>query len=133
MVSNFVHFYHCEDVARGYNEGRIYALEYRYAGDEKMNFNEDKLLLALDKGINDMENGRELPLDDAFEMVDRLIKYKGFQAKVHFDDEDNLYVGEVIDILDSVNFPGTTMDEAERVFPKSIDNYLKLRNELKGR
>ncbi len=24
MVPNFVHFYHCEDVARGYNEGRIY-------------------------------------------------------------------------------------------------------------
>ena len=91
------------------------------------------LLRALDKGIDDMENGRELPLDDAFEMVDRLIKYKGFQAKVHFDDEDNLYVGEVIDILDSVNFNGTTMDEAERVFPKLIDNYLKLRNELKGR
>lgn len=98
-----------------------------------MNFREENLLLALNTGIDDMENGRELPLDDAFEMVDRLIKYKGFKAKIHFDDEYNLYVGEVIDILDSVNFHGATMDEAERVFPKSIDNYLKLRNELKGR
>ena len=55
-------------------------------GDEAMNFREENLLLTLNKGIDDMENGRELLLDDA-----------------------------------------------ERVFLKSIDNYLKLRNELKGR
>lgn len=28
MVPNFVHFYHCEDVARGYNEVRIYLAFY---------------------------------------------------------------------------------------------------------
>ena len=28
----------------------------------------------LDRGIDDMESGRELPVDDAFDMVDRLIE-----------------------------------------------------------
>ncbi len=28
----------------------------------------------LDRGIDDMESGRELPVDDAFDMVDRLVE-----------------------------------------------------------
>ena len=30
----------------------------------------------LDCGIDDMESGRELPVDDAFDMVDRLIEMR---------------------------------------------------------
>lgn len=30
----------------------------------------------LDRGIDDMESGRELPVDDAFDMVDRLIEMR---------------------------------------------------------
>ena len=33
------------------------------------NMQDENLLLALDKGIEDMENGRELPLDDAFDLI----------------------------------------------------------------
>ena len=36
-------------------------------------FEENSLLAALDKGIDDMEAGRELPLEAAFEEIERLI------------------------------------------------------------
>ena len=34
--------------------------------------NRDELFRMLDRGIDDMEAGRELPLDEAFEMVTKL-------------------------------------------------------------
>ena len=34
------------------------------------------LFAALDKGIDDMEAGRELPLDEAFEEIERLLYRK---------------------------------------------------------
>lgn len=38
------------------------------------NIQDENLLLALDKGIEDMENGRELPLDDAFDLIAELVE-----------------------------------------------------------
>ena len=38
------------------------------------NMQDENLLLALDKGIEDMENGRELPLDDAFDLIAELVE-----------------------------------------------------------
>ncbi|MCR5105299.1 MAG: hypothetical protein K6B68_12775 [Eubacterium sp.] len=34
----------------------------------------DKIVQILDKGIDDMESGRELPVDDAFNMIDKIIE-----------------------------------------------------------
>ncbi len=34
--------------------------------------NRDELFRMLDRGIDDMEAGRELPLDEAFEMITKL-------------------------------------------------------------
>ncbi len=34
----------------------------------------DKLLRMLDRGIDDMESGRELPLDEAFERIEKKCK-----------------------------------------------------------
>lgn len=35
---------------------------------------DENLLLALDKGIEDMENGRELSIDDAFDLIAELVE-----------------------------------------------------------
>ena len=34
----------------------------------------DKIVQIVDKGIDDMESGRELPVDDAFNMIDKIIE-----------------------------------------------------------
>ena len=38
------------------------------------NVQDNNLFMALDKGIEDVEDGRELPLDDAFIMIEKLSK-----------------------------------------------------------
>lgn len=53
-------------------------------------------------------------------------EYRGFRAKIDFDMEDDIYIGEVVDIDDSLNFHGNTEDEAVKMFHRSINNYIKL-------
>lgn len=55
-----------------------------------------------------------------------ILEYKGYHASIEYDAEDNIFVGEVIGITDSLNFPGTSVDEVKEMFKQSIDNYLIL-------
>lgn len=52
-------------------------------------------------------------------------EYKGYKASVKYDAEDNIYVGEVLDIKDSLNFHGCSVSEAEKMFRQSVDNYIE--------
>lgn len=53
-----------------------------------------------------------------------MLEYKGYHAKVSFDVEDGLFIGEVFGINDSLNFHGRSVDELTEAFHNSIDNYL---------
>lgn len=53
-----------------------------------------------------------------------LMEYKGYHASIEFDGEDQLFVGEVIGINDSLNFHGTSIKELTDNYHQSIDNYL---------
>ena len=53
-----------------------------------------------------------------------MLTYKGYHAKVSFDEEDGLFVGEVFGINDSLNFHGRSVDELTASFHDCIDNYL---------
>ncbi|MGD0231747.1 MAG: type II toxin-antitoxin system HicB family antitoxin [Syntrophorhabdales bacterium] len=52
--------------------------------------------------------------------------YKGYSAKVEFDDEARIFHGEVIGIRDVVTFQGLTVDELEKAFHDSVDDYLDM-------
>ncbi len=52
------------------------------------------------------------------------MKYKGYEGVVEFDDEANIFHGEVINIRDVVTFQGTTVEEIKRAFAESVDDYL---------
>lgn len=51
-------------------------------------------------------------------------KYKGYSGNVEFDDEAGIFHGEVLDLRDVVTFQGRSVDELERAFRDSIDDYL---------
>lgn len=53
-----------------------------------------------------------------------MLEYKGYHAKIHFDDVDNIFVGEVFGISDSLNFHGSSINELTEMFHQSVDNYL---------
>jgi predicted HicB family RNase H-like nuclease len=59
-----------------------------------------------------------------------MMNYKGYAAKVEFDDEAMIFHGEVIGIKDVVTFQGKSIKEIERSFHGSVDDYLDL---CKGR
>jgi len=59
-----------------------------------------------------------------------MLEYKGYHAKIEFDEDDMLFVGSVFGIQDSLNFHGTTIQELVDSFHQSIDNYLEMCAEL---
>ena len=55
-----------------------------------------------------------------------MMTYKGYAAKVEFDDEDMIFCGEVIGIRDVVTFEGDSVKEIEKAFHGSVDDYLNM-------
>ena len=53
-----------------------------------------------------------------------MMEYKGYTAKVEFDDEAEIFHGEVIGIKDVVTFQGKTATEIKKAFRESVDDYL---------
>lgn len=58
--------------------------------------------------------------------MNNILEYKNYHAKIEFDKEDMLFVGEVFGIQDSINFHGRTIEELVENFHQSIDNYLEV-------
>ena len=58
--------------------------------------------------------------------MNSMLEYRGYHASVEYDAEDNIFVGEVFGITDSLNFHGTSVTELKEMFEQCIDNYLKL-------
>lgn len=54
------------------------------------------------------------------------LEYNGYQARVEYDVEDNIFIGEVSNIKDSLNFHAKSISEAKAMFEQSIDNYIEL-------
>ena len=53
-----------------------------------------------------------------------MMEYKGYAAKVEFDDKAELFHGEIIGIKDVVTFQGKTARELKKAFKESADDYL---------
>ncbi|MBE9077756.1 type II toxin-antitoxin system HicB family antitoxin [Romeria aff. gracilis LEGE 07310] len=49
---------------------------------------------------------------------------KGHTGQVEFDHEAGIFDGEVIDLRDVITFQSKSVDEFERAFRESVDDYL---------
>lgn len=61
-----------------------------------------------------------------------MLIYKGYMGHVEFDDEADIFHGEVINTRDVITFQGKTVAEIKKAFRESVDDYLdfcKERNE----
>jgi len=54
-----------------------------------------------------------------------MMEYKGYFAKVEFDDEANIFHGEVINLRDVITFEGETVAELRTAFNESVEDYLE--------
>lgn len=57
-------------------------------------------------------------------MINSLMEYNGYHAKVEFDQEDQIFIGYVLGINDSLNFHGESVKELTQSMHDCIDNYL---------
>ena len=60
-----------------------------------------------------------------------MMEYKGYFAKVEFDDEACIFHGEVINLRDVITFEGETVEELIQAFHDSVDDYLEFCAERK--
>ncbi|TVP60879.1 MAG: type II toxin-antitoxin system HicB family antitoxin [Nodularia sp. (in: Bacteria)] len=52
------------------------------------------------------------------------MKYKGYEALVEFDDEAEIFHGEIVNIRDVVTFQGDNVKDLKQAFEDSIEDYL---------
>lgn len=52
------------------------------------------------------------------------MEYKGYIGIVEYDSEAKLFHGDVVNTRDVITFQGTTVDEIEKAFAESIDDYI---------
>lgn len=53
-----------------------------------------------------------------------MMTYLGYHGSVSFDDEAEIFHGEVQDLKDVITFQGSSVEELKKSFQESIDDYL---------
>lgn len=59
-----------------------------------------------------------------------MLRYKGYTGRVEFDDDAEVFHGEVCGLRDVITFEGRSASEIKRAFRDSIDDYLDYCKEL---
>lgn len=50
--------------------------------------------------------------------------YKGYMARIEFDERDNIFIGKIIGIADSITFHGETVKKLKADFQAAIEHYI---------
>jgi predicted HicB family RNase H-like nuclease len=58
-----------------------------------------------------------------------MMEYIGYMATVTFDNDAEIFHGEVINLKDVVTFQGATVEELKEAFHESVDDYLEFCSE----
>jgi predicted HicB family RNase H-like nuclease len=53
-----------------------------------------------------------------------IMTYKGYMGRIEFDARDNIFIGKVLGIEDSITFHGTTVKELRADFEAAVKHYV---------
>ena len=53
-----------------------------------------------------------------------MMRYKGYEASVEYDEDAEIFHGEVTDVRDVITFQGKSVAELKRALADSIEDYL---------
>ncbi|GHV73495.1 antitoxin HicB [Spirochaetia bacterium] len=53
-----------------------------------------------------------------------MMEYRGYLGTVEYDADAKLFHGDIVNTRDVITFQGTTVEEIERAFKDSIEDYL---------
>lgn len=57
------------------------------------------------------------------------MRYKGYEANVEYDEDAEIFHGEVADLRDVITFQGRSVAELKKAFAASIEDYVAFCNE----
>ena len=55
-----------------------------------------------------------------------MMTYKGYSAKIEYDDDAEIFHGSVLNLIDVITFQGRSVDALKEEFAVSIETYLKM-------
>ena len=53
-----------------------------------------------------------------------VMTYKGYAARIEFDQRDSIFIGKIVGIADNITFHGETVRELRADFEAAIDHYM---------
>ena len=53
------------------------------------------------------------------------MRYKGYTARIDYDDEDAIFTGRILGIRDGVGFHGETVEELRAAFREAVEDYIE--------
>ena len=53
------------------------------------------------------------------------MSYKGYSARIEYDDEDRIFTGRLAGIRDGVGFHAETVEDLRAAFEEAVDDYLE--------
>ncbi len=57
--------------------------------------------------------------------MSNVMNYKGYSARIDYDDEDGIFTGKIAGIRDGVGFHGGTVDELREAFHEAVEDYVE--------
>ena len=60
-------------------------------------------------------------------MKNDTMEYRGYVGTIEWSEEDNVFYGEVLNILSLITYQGDNIEELEKDFHEALDLYLELR------
>ena len=59
-----------------------------------------------------------------------IIEYDGYKARISYDVQDNLFVGEILDINDYISFHSKTKHGVMAAFRKCLGSYRNIKHKI---
>jgi predicted HicB family RNase H-like nuclease len=56
--------------------------------------------------------------------VKNVMTYKGYKARIEFDQRDDIFVGKIVGISDAITFHGETVKELRADYEAAVDHYI---------
>jgi predicted HicB family RNase H-like nuclease len=56
--------------------------------------------------------------------VKNVMTYKGYKARIEFDQRDDIFAGKIVGIADTITFHGETVKDLRADFEAAVDHYI---------
>ncbi|WP_423207196.1 type II toxin-antitoxin system HicB family antitoxin [Paracoccus yeei] len=57
--------------------------------------------------------------------MSNVMTWKGYSARIEYDDEDGIFFGQIAGIRDGVGFHADSVDELRAAFHEAVDDYIE--------